>query len=203
MLGQVNRGGTRELHETKVSIRRLVEVYDRMDRAIESKFNVKIGEYGSRSAQSSDKEAITREVRKLNDGLSDLIKVAAKRQESFRNTLEMAKRFEESNSVEEISTLIGVTMLADYKGHADGLDQVSKICESKIYPGIQILTNLVGFAAELDKICKWTHKILNYDPASKEDDIVRMVSSIRSGNIEQFNAIYQRLNQNLGAEESP
>jgi hypothetical protein len=173
-----------------------------MDILIAGKFSPKANRYDSLLTRSSDKQAIAREVQNLNEGLSTLIKTETKRQQSFQNMLEMAKRFEESNSIEEISTLIGVTMLADYKGHADGLNEVVKTCESKIYPGIPILTNLMAFAAELDKICKWTHEILNYDSTAKEDDIIRMVSAIRSQNLDQFNNIYERLDQRLRMEEN-
>jgi hypothetical protein len=199
--GQSDRDEPVPLQETKLALRKLVEACNRIDILVAREFKLKVNEYDSLLSRSSDKESIAREVHNLNQGLSILMKAATKRQESFKNMLDMAKRFEESNSIEEISALMGVTMLSDYKGHIDGLNEIAVICEKKIYPGIPILTNLMAFATELDKICKWMHDILNYDPTTKEDDILRMVSSIRSQDLGQFNAIFGKLDARLATEE--
>jgi hypothetical protein len=202
MLSQAQHDEPGQLSETKIALRKLVEVYNRINSLMAKRFDPKTDEYSSLLTRSSDTDKIEREVRSLNEGLSALIRMATRRQQSFKNVLEMAKRFEESNSVEEICTLIGLTMLADYKGHADGLNQVAKICESKIYPSIPILTNLMIFAGELEKVCVWTHEILNYDPATEEDDIIRMISALKNRDLDQFNSVYEKLDQRLKIEES-
>ena len=200
---QGNRDEPELLKESKFALRKLVEVCGRIDVLAEKRFKIEADENRSLLSRSSDKEVIGRELHDLNEGFSTLVKAATKRQESFRNMLEMARRLEESNSAEEISALIGVTMLPDYKSHINGLNEIAKIYERKIHPSIPILTKLTAFANQLDKIREWMHDMLNYDPTAKEDDIARMVSAIKNQDIVQFNAIFGKLDTRLMAEETP
>jgi hypothetical protein len=203
---QITSGGEHDnpdqLNRMKSALRKLVEVYDRLDSLTAKKFGPAIREFSPLLNRSSGKGNVERDVRNLEDGLLALIKLVTRRQESFAKVRDVAKRFEGSNSVGEITMLIGLTLLPDHKEHVDGLNQIVKISENKILPTLPTLTGLVKLAGELEKLCKWTQQILNCDPDTQEDDILRMVSAIENRDIDRFDNIHEKLDQRLKMEES-
>lgn len=150
----------------------------------------------------SAKESIESMIQHLADATIRLIKIMKKREQTATALTNTIKRFEQSDSVSEISTLIGFTLLTDYKGYSGSIFEITKICESTIFPIFPKLENFIEFSAELDKFSKWLNKVLNHDDSTGEDDISRMIAAIRDLDLNSFNKIYEELNQRIETERS-
>lgn len=189
--------------EIKSAMRKLLETNGKLQDLMAAKLQPHFDKFTSFLQDDSAKESIESMIQRLADSTIRLIKIMKKREQTATALTDTIKRFEQSDSVSEISTLIGLTLLTDYKGYLGSIFEITKLCESRIFPIFPKLENFMEFSAELDKFSKWLNSILNHDDSTGEDDISRMITAIRDLDLNSFNKIYGELNQRIETERSP
>jgi hypothetical protein len=191
-----------KLAEIKTAMRKLLETNRKLQDLMAAKLQPHFDKFTSFLQDDSAKESIESMIQHLADATISLIKIMKKREQTATALADTIKRFEQSDSVSEISTLIGLTLLTDYKGYLGSMFQITKICEGRIFPTFPKLENFMEFSAELDKFSKWLHGVVNCDDSTEEDDISRMIVAIRDIDLSSFNKIYEELNQRIELERS-
>lgn len=189
--------------EIKSAMRKLLETNGKLQGLMTAKLQPHFDKFTSFLQDDSAKESIESMIQRLADSTIRLIKIMKKREQTATALTDTIKRFEQSDSVSEISTLIGLTLLTDYKGYLGSIFEITKLCESRIFPIFPKLENFMEFSAELDKFSKWLNNVLNHDDSTGEDDISRMITAIRDLDLNSFNKIYEQLNQRIETERSP
>jgi hypothetical protein len=191
-----------KLAEIKTAMRKLLETNRKLQDVMAAKLQPHFDKFSSLLEDDSSKESIQSRIQHLAEATISLIRIMKNREQTATALTDTIRRFEQSDSASEISTLIGLTLLTDYKGYLGSIFQITKICESRIFPTFPKLENFMEFSAELDKFSKWLHRFLNCDDSTGEDDISRMITAIRDLDLNSFSKIHEDLNRRLEVEES-
>jgi hypothetical protein len=202
VLRQSQHDESAKLAEIRNAIRKLLETNRKLQDLMAAKLQPHFDKFTSFIEDDSRKESIESMIQHLAEATISLIKIMKKREQTATALTDTIKRFEHSDSVSEISTLIGFTLLTDYKGYLGSIFQITKICESRVFPTFPKLENFMQFSAELDKFSKWLHGFLNCDDSTGEDDVSRMITAIRDLDLNSFNKIYEELDKRIELERS-
>jgi hypothetical protein len=192
-----------KLLETRNAIQKLLEICGKLENLMTEKLKPPFERLNPLLREEPGRENIESEIQHLSQDATNLIRITKKRGRYLASFNDALKRFVKSNSVSEISTLIGLTALADYREYLDGISSVSRICQNRIHPAMPKLMQLMDFTIELDKFCKWLHGILNFDEPTGEDDISRMIVAIRDLDLDSYDKIYMGLDKRIEAEKKP
>jgi hypothetical protein len=108
---------------------------------------------------------------------------------------------EKADSADEISTLMGLTLLSDQRDYINAMIQIAECYEDELSPTFPEITGIVKFAAQAKESGRWITNLFNYDAGTGEDDITRMIIAIRDHDIERFNEIHDAVNSRIDVEE--
>ena len=186
-----------QLAELKSSIRKLIEIYDKIGSLISRKFSA----YGSGNSWGETLERAESKVEPFSRTLSKLVKIRKKLHSSLTTLGNNLKSLENAESVGEISTLIGLTVLADLSEYNDAAAHLMKSYENELLPIIPKLTNLLNIAATANETGKMINHLLDFNATTGEDDFARMATALRDRDIDKFNRIYLKVKQRIEIEE--
>lgn len=112
------------------------------------------------------------------------------------------RSLEDAESAGEISTLMGLTVLADQRGYNEAAAELMKSYETELLPIAPELTNLLNIGAQANEAAKMINRLFDNDATTGEDDFTRMMTALRDLNFGKFNEIYKRVKQRIEIEES-
>jgi hypothetical protein len=201
--GQDMLSDPEKLLETRNAIRKLLEIGGKLENLMTEKLRHPFEKLNKLLRKEPNRENIENEIQQFSQAAINLIRITKKRERYITSFNETLKTFVKSESVSEISTLIGLTALTDYREYLDDISSISKICQKTIHPVMPRLMQLMDFAIELDRFCKWLRTVLNCNEITGEDDISRMTTAIRDLDLDSFDRIYMTLDQRIKVENRP
>jgi hypothetical protein len=156
--------------------------------------------FGALFEKGSGLEGAEKDIRQFADSLIELIRLT-KIQQKEPDIAGALKNLERSQSFNEIMTLIGLTVLGEYRERLERRAQVMKLWRDRIQPQLSKVISLAEFGNELTNLSQRIQDMLKYDINTRDDDIVRMIRSIQDQRFAEFNAIYEKVQQRLTTEE--
>jgi hypothetical protein len=187
------------LQDARTAIRKLNEIYQRM-RKLASR---KLRSYGSTLFLDQDvrEEDIERKVIHFGDALVNFLKIRKKTNASMAALEKGLQNLEGAIDVDEISTLIGLTVLSDRREYNRNAARLRDFYDEEIGPTMPDVTKIVRYANESNDFGKWLDRLLNRDLKRGQDDLTEMIEAIRDLDIKKFNETYEQLVKRIEAEE--
>jgi hypothetical protein len=186
--------------DAKIAVGKLSAVQGRVEALVLRMIIPHISRFGSFFGRSSVIETAEKDILKFADALIALLRLT-KGQERDLNLARIMKNLERSQSFNEIVTLMGLTVLGEYREQLERRAQIMKLWKDEIQPQMQKVLSLAEFGNQLTNLSQRVRDLLNYDTATREDDIVRMILAINERRFDLFDEICEKLQQRIGTEE--
>lgn len=191
---------TNSYADAKIAVGKLSSIQGRIEALVLRMIIPHISRFGSFFGRSSAIETAEKDIRQFADALIALIRLT-KSQERDLDLARIIKNLERSQSFNEIVTLMGLTVLGEYREQAERRGQIMKLWKDEIQPRMQKVVSVAEFGNELTNLSQKVRDLLNYDTATREDDIIRMILAIRDRRFDRFSEIYEKLHQRIETEE--
>jgi chaperonin cofactor prefoldin len=146
-------------------------------------------------------ENVGNKVQRFNQALTKFLESRKKMRNGLLVFEKSLHDLERAESPDEISTLMGLTLLSDQREYRNAMIQIAQSYEKELYPIFPEIMGIVKFASLSKESAKWATTLFNYDARTSEDDITRMIIAIRDHDIKRFNEIHDRVNSKIEAEE--
>jgi hypothetical protein len=186
--------------DAKIAVGKLSAVQGRVEALVLRMIIPHISRFGSFFGRSSVIETAEKDILRFGDALIALIRLT-KGQERDLNLARIMKNLERSQSFNEIVTLMGLTVLGEYREQLERRAQIMKLWKDEIQPQMQKVLSLAEFGNELTNLSQRIRDLLNYDTATREDDIIRMILAVNERRFDLFNEICEKLQQRIDTEE--
>jgi hypothetical protein len=191
---------TNSYADAKIAVAKLSTIQGRIEALVLRMIVPHISRFGSFFGRSSAIETAEKDIRQFADALIALIRLT-KSQERDLDLARIIKNLEKSQSFNEIVTLMGLTILGEYREQLERRAQIMRLWKDEIQPQMQKAVSLAEFANQLTNLSQKVRDLLNYDTATREDDIIRMMLAIQDRKFDRFNEIYEKLRQRIETEE--
>jgi chaperonin cofactor prefoldin len=187
------------LAEYKDAVQRLSKLYSRVRELIARKMLSLRSE--SISNHEMTEESVGNKVQRFNQALTKFLESRKKMRNGLLVFEKSLHDLERAESSDEISTLMGLTLLSDQREYRNAMIQIAQSYEKELYPIFPEIMGIVKFASLSRESAKWATTLFNYDARTGEDDITRMIIAIRDHDIKRFNEIHNTINSRIEAEE--
>jgi hypothetical protein len=187
-----------ELSQLQTAVRKLYEINNRMQALIIKK------RYGSSKSPRDERqgeENIEDRVQRFSEALIEYLKLRRRLRESLAAFQDTLRNLQNAEDVKEISTLMGLSVLASHAEYHRVRRTLMERYENTIFPGLPEVEREVKLAAEMNEFGKWMARITDFNLGSGEDDFTRMIIAIRDRNVDKFNEIYERVLKRIETEE--
>jgi hypothetical protein len=186
--------------DAKIAAEKLSAIHRRVEALILKWIVPHISRFGSLFQGRTPLEKAEKDIRQFADALIALIRLT-KDQERDLMIADVIKNIDRSQSFDEIATLLGLTVLGEYKEQLNRRAQIMRLWKDDISPRIPKVIAIAEFGNELTNLSQRIRNLLNYDVVTKEDDIERMIIAIQGRNFNLFNGICENLQQKVKKEE--
>jgi hypothetical protein len=186
--------------DAKICLGKLSDVQQRVDALMSKMVVPHILQFGALFEKGSVLESAEKDIRQFADALVELIRLT-RVQQMEPNIARTVKNLGRSQTFNEITTLMGLTVLGEYRERLERRAQVMKLWKERIQPQLHKVISLADLGNELTNLSERVRDLLNYDTNTREDDVVRMILAIQDQNFEGFNAICEKVQQRLTIEE--
>jgi hypothetical protein len=187
---------TDSLTEAKIAVGKLSAIQSRIDTLMSSMVVPHIVRFSALFEKGSPLESAKKEINRFADALITIIGLT-KVQQMEPNIATTVRNLERSQSLEEIMTLLGLTVLGEYRERLDRRAQVMKLWKDDIQPSIRKVMSLAEFGNELSNLSQIIRDLLNYDVTTKDDDIIRMMRATQDQKFDVFEEIYRKVLKRL------
>jgi hypothetical protein len=191
---------TDTLTNAKIAIEKLSAVQGRIEALVLRMIIPHVSKFGSLFTGRSVIENAEKDIRQFADALITLIRLT-KDQERDLDMARIIRNLGRSQSFDEIVTLMGLTVLGEYREQLNRRGQIMKLWKDDIHPQMKKVMSVVEFGNELTNLSQRVRDLLNYDTVTKEDDVVRMILAIQGQKFDLFNEISQKLEKRIVGEE--
>jgi hypothetical protein len=186
-----------QLAELKTSIRKLSEIHIKLAALMMRKFAARV----SGSSFAKTMEGAENRVETFTKVLSKFVRLRKRLHTGMTILGNNLKTLENAESIGEISTLIGLTILGDQREYNEAATDLMKSYEAELLPIVPELTNLLSIGAQAYEAGKMMNRLINYDATTGEDDLIGMMTALRDHDIDKFNEIHNRMKRRIEAEE--
>jgi predicted transcriptional regulator len=186
--------------EAKIAVGKLSVIHGRIYTLMSNMIAPHIVRFSQLFEKGSPLEGAKKEINRFADALVTIVGLA-KTQQMEPNIATTVKNLERSQSLEEITTLLGLTVLSEYRERLDRRAQVMKLWKDDIQPSIPKVMFLTGFGNELSNLSQLVRDLLNYDVTTREDDIIRMMRAIQDQKFDVFEEIFRKVQKRLESLE--
>lgn len=187
------------LAEFRDAVERLSRLYRRLRELIQKEEESRISKI--HLDQEPAEEPTRIKVQRFSQGLTEFLKSRATLKAELKAIEKSIADLEKADSVDEISTLIGLTLLADHREYNHARSRCIKCYENEVHPVMPEISTVVIFADEMNQHGEWVAKLVNYDPTTGEDDFTKMIVAIRDHDLDRFNEIHSELTKRIEIEE--
>ncbi|WXG43923.1 MAG: hypothetical protein WED04_07830 [Promethearchaeati archaeon SRVP18_Atabeyarchaeia-1] len=151
--------------------------------------------------RGSGEEDVESKVRHFTEALLNYLRLRRELRSSFVAFQNSLANLERAETVEEVSTLMGLTVAAAQEEYRRIQDQIIEQYEKTLFPAMPEIESVIKAAGETKNFSKWMRDISGQDANSGEDDYTRMVAAIRDRNVTKFNEIYEKVKKRIETEE--
>nr|MDO8100740.1 hypothetical protein [Candidatus Njordarchaeota archaeon] len=187
------------LEEFKGAVQRLSKVYARIRTLLTAK--ARYLRLDSPPNHEMTEEIVGKKFQRFSQAMESYLKSRRKMQAELSVFEKSLRDLEKAESVDEISTLMGLTVLTDHREYRHAMIQIVKCYEDQLCPLFPEIAGIMKFAAQANEVGKWATKLFNYDPSTREDDFTRMIIAIRDHDIDRFNKVHDELIRRIEIEE--
>jgi hypothetical protein len=184
------------LAEAKIAVGKLSAIQGRIDTLMSNMIVPHILRFSALFEKGYPLESAKKEINRFADALISIIGLT-KMQQMEPNIAGTVKNLERSQSFEEITTLLGLTVLGEYRERLDRRAQIMKLWKDDIQPSIRKVMSLAEFGNELSNLSQLIRDLLNYDLSTREDDIIRMMRAIQDQKFDVFEDISRKVQKRL------
>jgi len=195
----MERTAAGKFDDLKAAVKRLDEVYDRMQALILRRTESLSPTHLSEESKSG--EELERKVQRFSEDLISFLKQTKRTKEAFAALKKNLKGLQGATDVGEISTLMGLTASSDREEYNRAATGLVKCYETKLRPAMPEIVKIVDYAGEITDFTKWFDSFINRDLATGKDDLTEMIRAIRDRDPSRFNEIYKGLIRRIEAEE--
>jgi len=186
--------------EAKIAVERLSAIQRRVDVLMSNMVVPHIMRFSQLFEKVSPLESAKKEINRFAEALITLIGIT-KMQQMEPDIAGTVKNLERSQSFKEITTLLGLTVIGEYRERLDRRAQIMKLWREEIQPAMRKVISLAEFGNELSNLSQRIRDLLNYDLTTREDDIIRMMRAIQDQKFDEFREICEKVQKRLEAAE--
>jgi len=187
------------LSEFKGAVQRLSKVYARIRTLLTAK--ARYLRLDSPPNHEMTEESVGEKVQRFSQAMESYLKSRSKMKAELSVFEKSLLDLEKAESVDEISTLMGLTVLTDQREYRNAMIRIMGCYEDELCPLFPEIAGIMRFAAQANEVGKWATKLFDYDPSTREDDLTRMILAIRDHDIDRFNKVHDELVRRLDVEE--
>jgi oligoendopeptidase F len=189
-----------ELEELKLAVKKLSEIYKRINALISRKQKSYVP--SPLSKEENSLEDTERKVQHFGEALMSFLKLRKQVRKKTRVFSEGLKNLQEARDAQEICTLMGLTLLSDRMEYLHAVDGLMTYYEQELSQLMPEIVNAMALAGQINELGKWMEKLFNKDPKTGEDDLTRMIIAIRDRDISKFNYLYDPVERKIEVEET-
>lgn len=187
------------MEELKLAVKKLNEIYQRINAIIHRRQKSYI--LSPLSKEENGLENIERKVQNFGEALMSFLRLRKQVRKKTRVFTEGLRNLQEARDANEISTLMGLTLLSDHLEYRYASDKLMMYYQKELSPLMPEIVNTMALAGQINEFGKWMAELSDKDPKTGEDDLTRMILAIRDRDVGRFNSLYDKLERKVEVEE--